>query len=909
MDKFSYLSNTTPEVVEAMYQQYLTDKDSVDVSWQKFFEGFDFAKTSFPMLVNDEASSPLIAKESKVLALIEGYRDYGHLFTKTNPVRERRKYEPNLDIENYGLASSDLETVFQAGNEIGIGPAKLKDIVAHLNAVYCDHIGVEYTYIRNPEKLAWMKDRLNKLADKKLVTKEKQSHVLKKLGEAVGFEKYMNKKFIAQKRFSLEGGESLIPALDAAIQIGAENGLEEVVMGMAHRGRLNVLANIFGKPYSTIFTEFEGLPYDEDRLDGDVKYHLGYNSEYTTNTGKKIKMNLLPNPSHLETVASVVTGLARAFADHNYNKDFKKIVPIIIHGDAAIAGQGLVYEMVQMSKLDSAKTGGTIHVVVNNQVGFTTNYLEARSSNYCTDIAKIVEAPVFHVNADDVEAVYRVMEVAMEYRQKYGEDIFIDLLGYRKHGHNEGDEPRFTQPKLYKTIDKHQDPFTIYANKLKADGVFSDEEITKVESVFSEYLDRELEIAKKADKVAKMQLFLEDLYKGFRRSEFSDFEKSPETGVDKKTLSKLAESMTTLPDLKFNRKVVKIFNDRKEMIKNNRLDWAMGELLAYATYLNEGKPVRLVGQDAERGTFSHRHAVLKTEEETADYTPLNNLSDKQAEISVYNSLLSEYGAMGVEYGYALGTPNGLTLWEAQFGDFVNGAQIIIDQYFTSAEDKWKTQNGLVLLLPHGYEGQGAEHSSARLERFLNNCAEQNIQVVNCTTPANFFHVLRRQVARPFRKPLVVMSPKSLLRHPEAVSTMDELAKGRFQEVMDDNSDAKKVKRILFCSGKIYYELAAEKANNKRDDVAIIRLEQLFPYPAKQVQALLEKYKGAKDAFWVQEEPENMGAWGYLLRVLNKGYKGLPINVISQPASASPATGSSKEAAKRQQAIIQEAFKK
>lgn len=909
MDKFSYLSNTTPEVVESMYQQYLADANSVDATWQKFFEGFDFAKASYPMLVDSsEAASPQIAKESKVLSLIEAYRDHGHLFTKTNPVRERRKYEPNLDIENFGLSAADLETVFQAGNEIGIGAAKLKDIVAHLNAVYCNHIGVEYTYIRNAEKLAWLKDKLNKLADKKNITKEKRSQILKKLGEAVGFEKYMNKKFIAQKRFSLEGGESLIPALDAVIQVGAEQGLEEVVMGMAHRGRLNVLANIFGKPYSKIFTEFEGLPYDEDRFDGDVKYHLGYNSEYTTVSGKKVKMNLLPNPSHLETVASVASGMARAFADQHYNKDFKKIVPIIIHGDAAIAGQGLVYEMVQMSKLESAKTGGTIHVVVNNQVGFTTNYLEARSSIYCTDIAKIVQAPVFHVNADDVEAVYQVMEVAMEYRQKYNEDIFIDLLGYRKHGHNEGDEPRFTQPKLYKTIDKHQDPFTLYSNALKTENVFSESEITKIESDFNAHLDSELEIAKNGDKKGKVQLFLEDLYKGMRRSELADFEQSPETGVDKKTLLKLAESITTLPDMKFNRKVVKIFNDRKEMIKNNRLDWAMGELLAYATYLNEGKPVRLVGQDAERGTFSHRHAVLKTEEETDDYTPLNNINEKQAKLSVYNSLLSEYGAMGFEYGYALATPNGLTLWEAQFGDFVNGAQIIIDQYLTSAEDKWKTQNGLVLLLPHGYEGQGAEHSSARLERFLNNCAEQNIQVVNCTTPANFFHVLRRQVARPFRKPLVVMSPKSLLRHAEAVSTIEDLAKGRFQEVIDDASDAKKVKRVLFCSGKIYYELAAEKAANKRSDVAIVRLEQLFPYPAKQVQALLDKYKGAKEIFWVQEEPENMGAWGYLLRVLNKGYKGTPIDVIAQPASASPATGSSKEAATRQKAIIAKAFK-
>jgi len=910
MDTYSYLSNATPESVDALYQQYLQEPASVEYGWQKFFEGFEFARTHYDAKPGQAISGEFL-KEFRVLALINGYRQRGHLFTQTNPVRKRRSYVPNLEIDNFGLGKEDLSTVFQAGNEIGIGPATLRQIVDHLETIYCGHIGIEFMYIRDPERIEWLKKKFDALAQQPEFDKEKRSRIVKMLGQAVGFEKYLHKKFVGQKRFSLEGGETLIPALDVAINRGAELGIEEFVMGMAHRGRLNVLANIFRKPYEKIFKEFEGYGYEDTRFDGDVKYHMGYNSTVKTGNGTDIKVNLLPNPSHLETVDPIVEGLARSIIDQKYPGQYARVCPILIHGDAAVAGQGIVYEVIQMSKLPGYRTGGTIHLVVNNQVGFTTNYLEGRSSTYCTDIAKVVLAPVFHVNADDAEAVVKTMELAMEYRQRYNEDVFIDLLGYRKHGHNEGDEPRFTQPLLYSQIDKHSDPFQIYTKKLVEAGIFTAEEIKQVEQEFNQELEGHLERSRSSNK-GEVKPFLGELYEKYRISQLEDFRTSPKTGVAKAKLKELVNKLNYLPaDKNFNRKIKKIFGDREEMVKNDRLDWALGELLAYATLLDEGYPVRVSGQDVVRGTFSHRHAILKLEDTEEEYTPLNNLNDKQATYTIYNSLLSEYGVLGFEYGYALGMPEGLILWEAQFGDFNNGAQIIIDQYISAAEDKWKTQNGLVLLLPHGYEGQGAEHSSARLERFLNMSAEQNMQVVNCTTPANFFHALRRQVARPFRKPLIVMTPKSLLRHPECVSMLDDFATGGFRELIDDaEADPKQVERLVFCSGKIYYELAAERKKLQNRNVAIVRMEQLFPFPSEQVQAVLEKYSKVESINWVQEEPENMGAWGFILRVLSKGYKGkVKIDVIAQPASASPATGSPKMAAARQRAVIEKVFEK
>jgi 2-oxoglutarate dehydrogenase E1 component len=907
MDKYSYLSNATPEAIDELYQQYLKEPAGLDESWTKFFEGFEFARVSYDIKPGDAVPTEFL-KEFKVLALINGYRQRGHLFTKTNPVVDRRKYTPTLDIENFGLEKADLNTVFQAGNEIGIGPAPLQKIIDRLSLIYCGHIGLEYLYIRDPQKTDWIKNKFESMIDQPAFEKGKRMEIVKKLNQAVGFEKFLHKKFVGQKRFSLEGGESIVPALNVAVSDGAELGIEEFVIGMAHRGRVNVLANIFDKPYEKIFREFEGYVYDDERFDGDVKYHLGYNNTVTTDAGKKVAMNLLPNPSHLETVGSVAEGLARSIIDTKFDGAYNKVCTVLIHGDAAIAGQGIVYELVQMSRLPAHKTGGTIHIVINNQVGFTTSYKEGRSSTYCTDIAKVVLAPVFHVNADDVEAVVKAMEFAMDYRQTYNEDIFIDLVGYRKHGHNEGDEPRFTQPILYKAVDKHPDPFQIYSQELISAGIFTADEIKQVEQTFNDELEKSLTAAKEPKK-SESKLFLEHLYKDYRQSDTPDFEYSPKTALPKKKLLELLDKINFLPEGKnFNRKIVKIFADRVQMVKEDRLDWALGELLAYGTLLDQGNQVRLSGQDVVRGTFSHRHAILKLEDTEEEYTPLNNLNDKQAKFIIYNSLLSEYAVLGFEYGYALGVPNGLTLWEAQFGDFNNGAQIIIDQYLSAAEDKWKTQNGLVMLLPHGYEGQGAEHSSARLERFLMLCAEQNLQVVNCTSPANFFHALRRQVARPFRKPLIVMSPKSLLRHPECVSKIEDFATGGFQEMIDDNEvDVKNVEKLIFCSGKIYFDLLDERRKNNINSIAIVRVEQLFPWPVEQAQAILKKYSKVEKIEWVQEEPENMGPWGYILRLLSKAEQRINIQVVSPPASASPATGSAKMSAARQRAVIEAAI--
>lgn len=909
METYSYLSNVTPESVESLYLQFKQNPDNVDFGWRKFFEGFEFSQTEFPRLPLKKGEGPAFSqKEIAVIKLIQAYRQRGHLFTRTNPVRERRKYSPDLSIANFGLSPEDLNQPFQAGIMLGLGEAKLKDIIAHLESVYCGTIGIEYMYVREPEKVQWLQEKFEKLQKERQYNREKKIRILSRLQEAVGFEKFLHKKFVGQKRFSLEGGESLIPALAFAIERGAELGLREVVLGMAHRGRLNVLHNIFKKPAHNIFSEFQGNEYEEEHFDGDVKYHLGYNSRVKFPEGE-VALHLLPNPSHLETVGAVAEGLARALTEHLHEGNHGKVAPILIHGDAAIAGQGIVYEILQMSKLPGYRTGGTIHMVINNQVGFTTNYIEARSSTYCTDIAKVVLAPVFHVNADDAEAVVQVVELAMEYRQRYNEDVFIDLLGYRKHGHNEGDEPRFTQPILYKIIDKHPDPYQIYKKKLQDAGIVDEATCQQLENTFNEHLEAELNRAKAIEKI-KIKLFLDEMYEHFRRSVPEDFQQSPETGLPVNLLRQTLDKLNSLPgDKAFMRKIVKIFDDRKKAVENDALDWALGEALAYASYLLEDKPVRLSGQDSVRGTFSHRHAILRVEASEEEYTPLNNLSENQARFSVYNSLLSEYGVLGFEYGYALGTPNGLTLWEAQFGDFNNGAQIIIDQYLSSAEDKWRTQNNLVLLLPHGYEGQGAEHSSARLERFLTLCAEMNMQVVNCTTPANFFHVLRRQNKRDFRKPLVVMTPKSLLRHPECVSPLADFAEGTcFREVIDDaNATPEKTETVAFCSGKIYYDLLAKQRETGANNIALVRVEQLFPFPVTQIEGLVQKYRQAKRWIWVQEEPENMGAWSFILRANRKGKNPLPIEVICPPASASPASGSPKQAAARHHDVLERLF--
>jgi 2-oxoglutarate dehydrogenase E1 component len=905
MDSFSYISNADPSALDHLYQQYLSNPSNVDESWGKFFEGVEFAGKNYPTKPNSASSDAIpenVSKEFKVINLINGYRSRGHLFTRTNPVRERRQYTPTLDAVNFGLSDADLDTVFQAGSLIGIGAAKLSVIISHLQETYCSSIGVEYMYMRNQEAVAWIQSRMESSRGHAKFSVEDKKQIFSKLNDAVGFESFLDKKFVGQKRFSLEGCEALIPALDQVIENGSKLGIREFVMGMAHRGRLNVLSNIFRKDARSIFTEFEGKEYDDDgEFSGDVKYHLGYSSPVKTRGGENIRMTLSPNPSHLEAVGPVVQGMARAFADTAHGNDYSKIAPIIIHGDAAVAAQGVVYEVVQMAKLDGYKTGGTIHIVVNNQVGFTTNYLDGRSSIYCTDVAKVTLSPVFHVNADDVESVVYAVQLAMEFRQQFKGDVFIDLLGYRKYGHNEGDEPRFTQPILYKAIAKHPNPRQIYFDRLVQEGVISKEEATELDSNLKKNLESALEDARKRERTV-INPFLGDQWKHVRPSKPADFDTSPETGVALKQLQFIAKVLYTVPSgMTVFKKMEKLLNDRKTMVEETgNLDWGMAELLAYGSLLKEGNPVRFSGQDVERGTFSHRHAVLKIEDSEEEYIPLTQLAKDQASFQIYNSLLSEYGVLGFDYGYSLAMPDTLTVWEAQFGDFNNGAQIIIDQFISSGEDKWRSMSGLVMLLPHGYEGQGAEHSSGRMERFLTLCAEQNMYVTNVTTPANFFHMIRRQLKSDIRKPLIVFTPKSLLRHPRCVSKMADLTKGKFQELIDDASaSASKVEKVVLCTGKIYYDLLEEKETRKLDSIALVRMEQLYPLPQKQLDAILKKYNKAKQIVWAQEEPENMGAWSYILRNLRH----LNIQVASRAESGSPATGSSKRHAVEQKKLL------
>ena len=914
MDNYSFLNAAHTAYFAELYDQYLQHPDNVEPSWRAFFQGFDFGLESNGVteLVTIQESPEVevpeqLQKEFRVVKLIDGYRSRGHLFTKTNPVRDRRKYSPTLDLENFGLNQADLGTIFNAGEIMGIGPSTLQVIIEHLKRIYCDSIGVEYMYIRNPEKVNWIQKRLNVNDNHPRFSEAQKKHILKKLNQAVSFENFLHTKYVGQKRFSLEGGESLIPALDAVIESAANQGVEEFVMGMAHRGRLNALANIFGKSTQDIFNEFDGKDYEEVVFDGDVKYHLGWTSQRVTDTGTQINMNIAPNPSHLETVGAVVEGITRAKLENKFEGNTNKVLPIVVHGDAAIAGQGLPYEIVQMAKLKGYSTGGTIHIVVNNQIGFTTNYLDARSSTYCTDVAKVTLSPVLHVNADDAEAVVHATLFALDFRMRFGQDVFIDLLGYRKYGHNEGDEPRFTQPQLYKAIAKHSNPRDIYAQELKAAGLIDDQYVKKLEKEYKERLEDSLEGSRKTENTV-ITPFMQDEWKSLSRVDEKVMLEPVETAVSKTVLDATAKGITALPESdNFLRKIERLIADRKAMYYDrDQLDWAMGELLAYGTLLQEGFNVRLSGQDVERGTFSHRHAVIKSVNSENEIILLNSLNpSKQGNFSVYNSLLSEYGVLGFDYGFAMASPNTLTLWEAQFGDFSNGAQIMLDQYLSSAEDKWKIQNGIVLLLPHGYEGQGAEHSSARMERYLQLCAKDNMFVANCTTPANMFHLLRRQMKTNYRKPLVVFTPKSLLRHPLAVSSKSEFIKGGFQPVIQDiQADRKKVKTVVFCSGKFYYDLLKAREEKKRTDVALIRLEQLFPLPVKEIDSVIESYPNANDLVWAQEEPRNMGAWSFLLLQLPHAAKFRP---ATRRYYGAPAAGSAVRFQRRHQQVIEYVF--
>lgn len=904
MEKLSYIHNAHPDYINSLYQDYKKNPESVEIGWRKFFEGYDFALSSDGRTAGIEAPQH-IQKEIRVLNLIQAYRSRGHLFTQTNPVRTRRQYSPTLDLENFNLSDKDIDTEFQAGIEIGIGPAKLRDIIDTLKQTYCRSIGSEFMFIREPAKVWWLKTKMESTKNTPSFTIKEKRHILHKVNQAVVFEKFLHTKYIGQKRFSLQGGETLIPGLDAIIEKGSNMGIEEFVIGMSHRGRLNVLTNILNKSYEEIFSEFEGKEYADFVYGGDVKYHLGYTSKVKTQKGIEVQLTLAPNPSHLEAVNPIVQGIARAKMELRYRDDYTRVAPIMIHGDAAIAGQGVVYEVIQMSQLPAYHTGGTIHLVINNQLGFTTNYLESRSSTYCTDVAKVTLSPVFHVNADDVEAVVFAIQLAIEYRQIFHTDVFIDLLGYRKYGHNESDEPRFTQPKLYKVIAQHPDPREIYISKLMQSGGVERGLGQEMEKKFTKMLQEKLEHTK-IDKPIRKSQVVKDKCDESHRVESFDYEKSLETAIDEVKLLNLGRKILSIPeDVKVFHKIRKLYETQKNKLLNDKkADWAIGEILAYGTILDEGISIRIAGQDTARGTFSHRHAVLLDEETEEQYIPLRQVETKVSHLDIFNSHLSEYAALGFEYGYSCTTPQTLNIWEAQFGDFANSAQVIIDQFLSSAEQKWKRMNGLVLYLPHGYEGQGPEHSSARIERFLELCVNGNMVLANTTTPANFFHLLRRHMKIPFRTPLIIFTPKSLLRHPKCVSSLAEFSTGSFNPILDDQvTDVKKITKILLCSGKIYYDLLEKKEKKSREDIAIIRLEQIYPIPVKGLKKILSKYMNAQKYVWVQEEPENFGIMPFLVRKFTLGN----LEYIAREESAAPATGFFKQHVVEREKILNRAF--
>jgi len=915
MDKYSYLSNAHGAYIEGLYETYQNSPSELDSQWQKFFEGFEFAK-QFEGNKTQSADSPAqaksntseigdISKEFAVATLIEAYRNRGHLLANTNPVRKRKDRKPRLELSDFGLSDSDLAKSFQACSLIELPGGTLSQVLEKLKKIYQGKIGFEAAYIRNLEQRNWLFQKIENEWPVFSASQDQKKRIFKKLNEAVVFENFLHTKYVGQKRFSLEGGETTIPVLDFLINTGAALGSKEFVIGMAHRGRLNVLANTMGKTYEQIFSEFEATAIPDLTMgDGDVKYHMGYSSDQVTPEGNAVHLKLCPNPSHLEAVNPTVIGFVRARMAMEYDQDYTKIMPVLIHGDAAHAGQGVVYEVTQMAKLNGYAVGGTIHLVINNQVGFTTDFDDARSSSYCTDLARIIEAPVLHVNGDDPEAAIFASIVAAEYRQKFGGDVFIDLVCYRRHGHNESDEPKFTQPSLYNIIAKHSNPREIYKKDLVDRGLVDADLAEKMDKEFRDLLQERLNMVKQTPLPYTTQK-LDEQWQALRKSKPEDFYQSPETGVRLEELQKIGKALIKLPEgFKPVKQIEKLLKEREDMVfQTGQVNWAMAELLAYGSILLEKKVVRISGQDVQRGTFSHRHAVLRDSVSNLPYNSLNNIEEGQENFSIYNSLLSEYAVLGFEFGYSMANPHALTIWEAQFGDFANGAQVMIDQFITCSESKWNRMNGLVMLLPHGYEGQGPEHSNARPERFLQLAGEYNIAVVNTTSPANFFHALRRQLAWPFRKPMIVMSPKSLLRHPKMVSNIKELTQGCFQEVVgDDFVKPKEVRKVLLCSGKIYFDLLEKQQSEKIKDTAIIRLEQIFPFPEKKLKEILSQYKNP-DLYWVQEEPENMGAWSFILRYMRRSN----IEVVARKESASPAVGYLKVHNKEQIQIVETAF--
>ncbi len=938
---FSPVSNAHPEYIENLYQTYRKDPNAIDPSWSYFFNGFDYAADNGNGASNGASKgatngqaiaasnvglSAIPQKEMAVMSLIDGFRHRGHLLSTTNPLKPRRDHHPGLSPKDYGLTDEDLSKTFFAGETLGLKNATLQQIVTRLQGIYAANIGFEYSHIDNKEQRLWLRERIENDVHTEgyALSESKKRRILQKLNEAVGFEDFLGKKFIGKKRFSLEGGESTISGLDSIINEGAVQGVEEVVIGMAHRGRLNVLVNTLEKTYDSVFNEFaEDVTSDMSYGSGDVKYHLGYSSQVKTLGGQSVYLKLLPNPSHLEAVDPLVVGYARAKADILYKSNFDKILPIMIHGDAAVAGQGIVYETLQMSNLKGYHSGGTVHFVINNQIGFTTDFEDARTSTYCSSVAATVQAPTFHVNGDDPEAVAFVCELAVAFRQAFNLDVFIDMVCYRRWGHNESDNPEFTQPLLWKLIKNKANPRTLYINQLTERNEISkgmaDEMVEKYDKMLQDLL-AEVKQNHLPYKRQEPEQQWRTLTRGKDITE-DMFDASPETGIDPSVISQITGHLMKIPTgFVALKDVTRYLNQKEKLLADNKIDWGYGELMAYGSLLLESRNVRLSGEDVKRGTFSHRHVCFFDAETNKEYNRIDTISDKQGRFYVYNSLLSEYAVLGFEYGYGLASPDHLVIWEAQFGDFNNGAQTIIDQFIAAGETKWGRQNGLVMLLPHGYEGQGPEHSSARLERFMQLCAENNMTVANVTTPANYFHLIRRQLVRNFRKPLVIMSPKSLLRHPDVISDVKDFATGtRFLEVIDDPqfaatpsvADAKKVRKVLFCSGKVYFDLLTKQRGKIVDgnvvdapitDVAIVRVEQLYPFPEKQIQGILAKYANATP-LWVQEESINMGAWSFIATF----HGNLGLKPIARKMSASPASGFVKIHNLEQDAIVNQAF--
>ena len=910
MSSLTLPTHANAAVIEAAYADWLANPDAVDPTWRAFFQGFSLGNNGGSLREAAGVNVLDSSRQAQVLRLINAYRAHGHLQSHLDPLGNPPPAHPQLDPARFGLGEADLDESFNVGNFKGGGLLKLRTLIDALRETYCGHLGVEYLYIQDPAARDWLRGRLEATHSQPAFTRDEKVRILRRLHKAELFERFLHTRFVGQKRFSLEGGETMIAALDALIELCPAVGVEEIVMGMAHRGRLSMLANILRKPFEVLFEQFsENYLPDTVAGDGDVKYHLGYTATLATAAGKSVEIRLAANPSHLEIVNPVVEGQARARQRLRGDTERRRVCPLLIHGDAAFAGQGVVAETLNFSQLPGYRTGGTVHFVINNQIGFTTLPSDARSTRYCTDVAKLIEAPVFHVNGDDPEAVCHVTRLALEFRNQFQRDVVIDMYCYRRHGHNESDEPAFTQPTLYRQIATHPLVSTLYTAQLVQAGTVTPADAEAIKAEYTAAMEASFEKARAAEAARIKAHEQADRFRGstavfqpgYRHSTVS-------TAVSAEVIGRVVQGLTTLPGgFKANPKIQRFLDARRQAhATGGSVDWGFAEALAFGTLLVEGTPVRLSGQDCERGTFSHRHAVLYDHDTREQYVPLLHLADTQARFCVYNSLLSEAAVLGFDYGYSLDYPKMLCLWEAQFGDFANGAQVVIDQFLASSESKWQRMSSMVLLLPHGYEGQGPEHSSARLERFLQLCAEDNLQVVNLTTPANFFHALRRQMKRAFYKPLIVMAPKSLLRLPAAVSPLADITSGSFHEIIDDSRAPAEAARVILCSGKVYYDLAAYRETHKVTDTALVRIEQLYPLHRNRLAELADVYGHAVRLVWCQEEPQNMGAWSFIAPQLEEVFGNKPV-YAGRDAAASPAVGAIALHKRELATLLQDAF--